>query len=169
MNYFSKFNLKPEYDIDLEKLEEKYLAYQLAHHPDSQSNQPVKNHIDNLQNSIDINKAYEVLKSDLHRAEHLLELKGFAMDCASSKDYLSTRILTEAFEDRQELDSMKSKEDINDLLSKIQLDLDDCKNEFKKYYQKNLLEKAKEAVLRMRYKSKLLQDIIIFQRTKLVK
>ena len=71
MNYFSLFNIKQEFNIDLHLLNQRYIDMLAEYHPD-------KLNADNtglrLIDSVLINAAYTTLKSDILRAEYLLSL-----------------------------------------------------------------------------------------------
>ena len=68
MNYFNIFGIPEEFDIDYIKLTTRYIELQRQHHPDRGG--PVL--------PFDLNQAYEILKDDIARAEHLLFSKGIA-------------------------------------------------------------------------------------------
>ncbi|WFW29633.1 MAG: molecular chaperone Hsc20 [Wolbachia endosymbiont of Menacanthus eurysternus] len=62
-NYFALFGIEPIFDISLDELEKRYIDLSKIDINEKQS-----------QNMRNINKAYQVLKSPLRRAEHLLDL-----------------------------------------------------------------------------------------------
>ena len=159
MDYFKKFNLEESYNIDLQELEKQYLFYQQQYHPDRNINKTSEEKIASLQESMEINEAYKMLKSDLRRAEYLMELRGISMDCKSSKTRLTAEILMEAFEDRQKLDETTSDKSLESLLSKTQAVLNNYKHDFNKSYQEDSLEDAALIAIKMRYKHKFLVEI----------
>lgn len=71
MNYFSLFNIKQEFNIDLNLLNQRYLDMLSKYHPDKINND---NANFKLIDSVLINTAYTTLKNDLLRAEYLLSL-----------------------------------------------------------------------------------------------
>ncbi|WCR58918.1 MAG: Co-chaperone protein HscB [Wolbachia endosymbiont of Ctenocephalides felis wCfeF] len=87
-NYFALFEIEPGFNISFDELEKKYIELSRADINEKQSK--------NMEN---INKAYQVLKSPLKRAEHLLDLFGIK----SQKDHLNSEILNESMEIREYL------------------------------------------------------------------
>ncbi|MDR3131780.1 MAG: molecular chaperone Hsc20 [Rickettsiales bacterium] len=87
-NYFTLFEIEPAFNISFDELEKKYIELSRADINERQSK--------NMEN---INKAYQVLKSPLKRAEHLLDLFGVK----SQKDHLNSEILNESMEIREYL------------------------------------------------------------------
>ena len=77
-NYFKLLGIEQNYAIDLDLLDQQYFAMQLKYHPDKRGDISEKNF--NLAISIDLNKAYSVLRDDLARAEHLLMLNNVSLD-----------------------------------------------------------------------------------------
>ncbi|WP_235111317.1 Fe-S protein assembly co-chaperone HscB [Ehrlichia muris] len=73
-DYFSLFKLKPQFSINMQILEQNYIALQSKYHPDLFSLKLEKKLA--LDNIAEINKAYQILKSYIKRAEYLLEIKG---------------------------------------------------------------------------------------------
>lgn len=70
LSYFEIFDLPASYDVDLAVLRQRYLKLQQLHHPDMQQESDQQNQL----LSQDINLAYGVLRDDIKRAEHLMQL-----------------------------------------------------------------------------------------------
>lgn len=87
-NYFTLFEIEPAFNISFDELEKKYIELSRADINERQSK--------NMEN---INRAYQVLKSPLKRAEHLLDLFGVK----GQKDHLNSEILSESMEIREYL------------------------------------------------------------------
>lgn len=90
-NYFVLFEIEPAFNIDLNALEKKYIELSRQFHPDINKGQ--------AKNIININKAYEILKSPLKRAEYLLDL----FNVENKKDNSNAEILNESMEIREYL------------------------------------------------------------------
>lgn len=159
MNYFERFGLKLTYEIDPEVLEQKYFAYQQQYHPDKFASKHEGDRIEALQAILEINQAYEVLRSDLRRAEYLLKLANinYAQDESTIHD---PEILAEAFEDRDAVGLIQSEDDLKAMISKIKNRLEICKSEFSKAYKQHDFNKAAKIAIEMKYKNKLLDDIL---------
>ncbi len=87
-NYFALFEIEPIFNISFDELEKKYIELSKTDINERQSK--------SMEN---INKAYQVLKSPLERAKHLLNLFGVE----SPKDHLNSEILNESMEIREYL------------------------------------------------------------------
>nr|WP_253303010.1 iron-sulfur cluster co-chaperone HscB C-terminal domain-containing protein [Wolbachia endosymbiont of Phyllotreta cruciferae] len=85
-NYFALFEIEPAFNISFDELEKKYIELSRTDINERQS-----------QNMENINRAYQILKSPLKRAEHLLNLFGVA------KDHPNSEILNESIEIREYL------------------------------------------------------------------
>ena len=68
-NFFAIFNLPTQFSLDLNLLEQKYFAFQTQFHPDLAG-------VAEIEQSILVNEAYEVLRNPLQRATHILQLNG---------------------------------------------------------------------------------------------
>lgn len=99
--HFSLFNIQPTFDIDLAKLEAAYFTAQRQYHPDRFIGKPQEQKMAALQKSMDINKAYEALKSPLKRAQHLLELQGVIVGTDKDSVKPSQQLLMEVMELRE--------------------------------------------------------------------
>ncbi len=72
-NFFEKFSLPIKFSLDLDALEQKYFAFQKQFHPDTAG-------VAEIENSMDINEAYDILKNPLRRAAHILQLNGIDVE-----------------------------------------------------------------------------------------
>lgn len=75
MNYFEIFNLDISFDIDLNLLQSKYLDLQRMVHPDTLNLANMDKDL-SLVNASSVNLAYNVLKDDIKRGQHILKLNG---------------------------------------------------------------------------------------------
>ncbi|WP_349967975.1 iron-sulfur cluster co-chaperone HscB C-terminal domain-containing protein [Wolbachia endosymbiont of Armadillidium arcangelii] len=87
-SYFTLFEIEPTFNISFDELEKKYIELSKTDINERQS-----------QNMENINRAYQILKSPLKRAEHLLDF----FDVKSQKDHLNSEILSESVEIREYL------------------------------------------------------------------
>ena len=72
-NFFAIFSLPIKFSLNLDELEQKYFAFQKQFHPD-------KAGVTEIENSMNINQAYEVLKNPLRRAAHILQLNNIDVE-----------------------------------------------------------------------------------------
>ncbi len=99
-NFFLEFNLEPNYEIDLDDLEQRYLERSKQVHPDRFVNAATSERVAALSASMAVNQAYNVLKNDRLRAEHLLALFGRSID---ESEKLDPSFLIEILEAREQL------------------------------------------------------------------
>ncbi|MGL9719151.1 MAG: iron-sulfur cluster co-chaperone HscB C-terminal domain-containing protein [Wolbachia sp.] len=140
-NYFTLFEIEPAFNISFDELEKKYIELSRADINERQSK--------NMEN---INKAYQVLKSPLKRAEHLLDLFGVK----SQKDHLNSEILNESMEVREYLLDC---DDLQFASRMIDEKIKDCtKNLINAFATKNFDEAAMQ-VLRLKYLYKSFEEM----------
>ncbi|MER2493956.1 co-chaperone HscB [Catenovulum sediminis] len=76
MKFFEIFNLKPDFDIDVSLLSQKYRDLQRAFHPDQYASGSESEKLLALKKATEINDAYTTLKSPVSRAEYILKENG---------------------------------------------------------------------------------------------
>ncbi|QKX02680.1 molecular chaperone Hsc20 [Wolbachia endosymbiont of Litomosoides sigmodontis] len=140
-NYFALFKIEPTFNINSNELERKYIELSKIDINERQSK--------NMKN---INKAYQILKSPLKRAEHLLNLFGVR----SQKDQHDFEILNESMKIRECLlncNNLKFASGIID--KKIKGCIENLTNNFA---AKNFDEAAMQ-VLRLKYLYKSFEEV----------
>ncbi len=148
MDYFTRLGLAIEYDLSQDLLEKKYLEQQKQFHPDQQLN----NKLEAIGTTIEINAAYKTLKSDHKRAEYILSLRGINLEDVQANH----NILVEAMDDRQ---SLENSQDLNDLLQKVNDQIDAGLVKFKQFLDQEDIANAAQEVIRLRYKKKFSEEI----------
>ena len=148
MDYFTRFGLAVEYDLDQALLEKKYLELQKKFHPD----QHLNNKLEAIRATMEINAAYKILKSDFKRAEYILSL----YDVNLEKVKTNHEFLIEAMEDRQKLELPQN---LNSLLHEINDQIDAGIIKFKQCIAQKDIANATQEVIRLRYKNKFLEEI----------
>ncbi len=106
-NFFSAFNIKESFNIDLKQLDINYLELQSKYHPDSPNG--------NLEYSMYLNNAYQILKSDIKRAEYILEIKRFTLEKEDSEFLASIFQLLEKYQGKELCSILE--EQINDSIA----------------------------------------------------
>lgn len=156
MNYFEQFNLPIQFELDLALLEQQYLSLQLECHPDQHKH---KNNVHSLHNIMEINQAYEILKSDLKRAEYLLELENIAVNKESGGVKPSQEILLANLNAREELSNCSDLDQIQKMYDEIyQQRKIIVKNISSSFKARNLPEAAQQTIA-LKYTEKLLSEI----------
>jgi molecular chaperone HscB len=120
MNYFELFNLAPSFEIDGADLSQTYQTLQKLTHPDKFATASEREKLIAVQKNAQVNDAYQVLKSPLARAEHMLELRGIELK-HEQQTIQDTAFLMQQMEWREQLEDIGS---LNDPLTALEA-LDD--------------------------------------------
>nr|WP_227738554.1 MULTISPECIES: iron-sulfur cluster co-chaperone HscB C-terminal domain-containing protein [unclassified Wolbachia] len=140
-SYFTLFEIEPTFNISFDELEKKYIELSKTDINERQS-----------QNMENINRAYQILKSPLKRAEHLLDF----FDVKSQKDHLNSEILSESMEIREYLLDC---DDLQFASRMIDEKIKDCvKNLINTFAIKNF-DGAATQVLRLKYLYKSFEEV----------
>ena len=162
-NYFSILQLEPSFTLDEDELQRSYVKLQQEHHPDKQIGKSEAERTKAFQLSMDINDAYEVLKSPLTRAQHLLELQNIFVNSEDDNVKPSAELLMNNMELRESI--MEASD--HDTLAEIELD---CRNqarkvshELQKQFEAANYDEAAQSTIKLRYLYKTLEEIRIRQ------
>ncbi|MGL9725931.1 MAG: iron-sulfur cluster co-chaperone HscB C-terminal domain-containing protein [Wolbachia sp.] len=140
-NYFTLFGIEPAFHISFDELEKKYIELSRVDINERESK--------NMEN---INKAYQILKSPLKRAEYFLDLFGVK----SKKEHLDREILNESIEIREYLLDCDDLQFANRMINEK---IKDCiKNLINAFTTKNSDEAATQ-VLRLKYLYKSFEEM----------
>lgn len=140
-SYFTLFEIEPTFNISFDELEKKYIELSKTDINERQS-----------QNMENINRAYQILKSPLKRAEHLLDF----FDVKSQKDHLNSEILSESMEIREYLLDC---DDLQFASRMVDEKIKDCvKNLINTFAVKNF-DGAATQVLRLKYLYKSFEEV----------
>lgn len=163
-DHFRRLGLTPDFDVDVDLAEKRYLGFQRAIHPDRFAAKPAKERALAEAQSVSLNEAYETLKDPLSRAAYLLRLKG--VDAAVSKDETmrDPELLMEAMEAREALMDAESAPAIEKLAAKAGADAIGVLSELSKAFAADDLTRANHLVTRFKYLRKFLEET----RTRLV-
>ncbi len=148
-NFFDLFSLPTDFSIDLDTLEKKYFEFQKKFHPDKYGDKS-GDKSDEIEQSIAINEAYEVLSNPLKRAAHILRLNGLDVENDVVAPKVDQATLLEVFEMRESGD-LSAK----DLLQKIKSLLE----EFSQNLENKNFASAAQILIRAKYFEKTLQDL----------
>jgi len=107
-NFFTLLGLELTFALDLQQLEQHYFKAQLQFHPDRLVGKTLLEKNQAISRSMDINTAYQTLKSPLKRSQHLLFLQGINPEDAKPDNHL----LMEIMEDREALAEAETREAI---------------------------------------------------------
>jgi molecular chaperone HscB len=141
-NYFALFEIEPTFDINFDALEKKYIELSREFHPDVNEGK--------FESMVNINKAYEVLKSPLKRAEHLLDLFGIKSPKSNAE------ILNESMETREYLVNCDNSLSANRMIDEK---IKDCMKNLTNAFATKDLSDASMQVLRLKYLYKSLEEV----------
>ena len=151
MNYFEIFDLKINTQIDLDQLEETYLTFQQQFHPDKASTA-------DIEKSILLNEAFEVLKTTFSRLSYILKLQGTDILDDTKAPKVDNETLQEIWELQEELLESSQDEKIKlkkELKNKVSNLLTQSAEEIN---NKNFT-KAAQILIRSKYFNKILQSL----------
>jgi molecular chaperone HscB len=102
-DHFARLDLPRGFALDPARLEKAYFEAQRRFHPDRFATRPAAERVAALQEATAVNEAYEVLKTPLGRAEHLLELAGRRLPGGDGATVSDPALLMDALEWREAL------------------------------------------------------------------
>ncbi len=147
-NHFKLFEISEKFDIDLDLLEEKYFEFQRQFHPD-------KAGISEIEKSIAINDAYEVLKSPVRRASHILQINGIDIENDSKAPKPDFATLSEVLEIQEKIPEMSLQERKN-LGEKLEEKIAALLQEVALKLENKEFEGAAQILIRVKYFDKIL-------------
>ncbi len=115
MDYFALLGLPHAFTLDPQALEAAYFAAQRQYHPDRFVGKPDKERQAAMQRSVDINNAYDTLKSPLKRAQYLLKLQGIAVSGEDDALKPTADLLAEVMEWREQAAEAETSEQLDKL------------------------------------------------------
>jgi molecular chaperone HscB len=152
LNHFEKFNLKTQFQINLEQLEEQYLSLQKKFHPDS-----AKNQTDAQINSALINQSYKILKKPLSRAIYLLKLQNINVEDEECSVKPSMEVLTFVMNLREEiLENPQNKNHIKERIKKI---IEEEMSQVANLLSQKKYQEAAQLLIKVKYLDKIIFDL----------
>lgn len=163
-DYFELFELPRAFEIDPDRLSERYRQLQRQLHPDRYVNASDQERRLSVQKTALVNEAYQTLKSPLARARYLLILNGVEFD-DERETHFDAEFLMEQMELREALSEIRSADDATSALMHFMQDI----NQRKKLMEKTLaatlktenetqLQDAKQLVQKMQFLVRLQQE-----------
>lgn len=153
-DHFARLGLAPGFDLDPADLQRRYVALQRELHPDRFATRPAAERAMALGRASDLNQAYEILKTPLSRAEHLLTLKGRVR--RHSVD--DAEMLAEAMELREALAEAEDAAAVQGLLARAQNAIATAEAELARMFRADDLDAAARLTQRLSYLVKLTEE-----------
>ena len=120
MNYFTLFNLPEQFELDTALLTKAYQTLAQLTHPDKFAASSEQEKAIAVQKKAQVNDGYQVLKSPLLRAEHMLEMRGIELR-HEQQTMQDPAFLMQQMEWREQLEELDQSNDPMDVL----MDLED--------------------------------------------
>lgn len=150
-SYFDILELPVAFGIDLAVLEANYFKAQLKYHPDKFIGKPADERNIALSRSMDINEAYETLKSPLKRAQHILKLKGITIGTDNDSIKPSPALLMEIMELREQFEGVQDPATHNKLVDQLAKSQEKTLLDIAKYYANEDWQKMAQETIRLGY------------------
>lgn len=157
-DHFRRLGVEPDFDLDLDLIEKRYLGFQRAIHPDRFAAKPAKERALAEAQSVSLNDAYETLKDPLRRAAYLLGLKGVSAAVDKDETMRDPELLMEAMEAREALMEAESADAIELLQVKAGADAIGILSELSKAFARDDLPLANRLTTRLKYIRKYLEE-----------
>ncbi len=105
-NFFELFDLPVSYEVDLNKIQQQYMALQKQVHPDKFANGTDQEKRLSMQQTSWLNEAQATLKDDVLRASYLLKLKGLDINL-ENETTVDMDFLMQQLDMRERMESVK--------------------------------------------------------------
>lgn len=153
-NYFELLSVEKRYDIDLEILNQQYLAMQIKYHPDRALDKT-----QNLSIASDLSRAYSVLKDDFKRAEYMLLLGGVSLDDAQAYIVLSDLELEHIWNDREILEDTEDRYALETMMQNKLAEKNTLITKLTEAFGNEAFKAALYETVRLKYINNLLENI----------
>jgi molecular chaperone HscB len=160
IDYFTKLGLEKKFEIGEKILDVAYFSKQRLLHPDLFIKKSEQEKKLSMGHAVDLNDAYETLKSPLKRAEYILKLEGIIVNQDNSQSVKpSQELLLESLEMREELEGINDETELRTFAIKATDTKMACIDEIKKQLEEKELNGATQNTIRLRYLEKLIEEI----------
>ena len=161
-NFFELFQLPVSYDVDLNKIQQHYMALQKEVHPDKFTGASDQEKRLSMQQTSWVNEAQATLKDPVARATYLLKLKGTDINL-ENETTMDAGFLMQQLEVRERLENIKSEKDPLDSLEQMSKELksasEDMMTSFAKSYEAGEMEQAREWIRKLQFMQKAIKQV----------
>ncbi|QIM68959.1 Fe-S protein assembly co-chaperone HscB [Basfia succiniciproducens] len=116
-NPFALFDLPIEFQLDQNRLSERYLALQKALHPDNFANSSAQEQRLAMQKSAEVNDALQILKDPILRADCIIALNTGEQQNTEEKSTQDMAFLMQQMQWREQLEEIENTQDIDGLMT----------------------------------------------------
>lgn len=157
ISYFALLDIEQKYDIDLNTLNIQYFAMQLKYHPDKAQN--IQEKQNNLAISIDLNKAYQMLKDDLLRAEHLLLLNNIHLNESYVRQGMKAEQLNDIWCDLELVENTQELLELENILAKKVVEQKQLLHSLTDAFKKQNMQSALDFTIKLKYLKNVINSI----------
>lgn len=171
MNFFELYQIPQQFDVDLANLSQAYQLLALRTHPDKFATGSAQDKLLAVQKNAQVNDGYQVLKSPLSRAEHMLELRGVELkheqitmqDIGFLMQQMEWREALEAIDSENKLDALEQLDD--EIKSQIKSHLSQLDSQLSMHSEQGDNDAADEVrklkfLYKLRHEIELKEDIL---------
>jgi molecular chaperone HscB len=156
-DFFTLFNLPIQFEMDVQRLTERYRELQRTVHPDKFADAPERDRRMALQQAAHINEAFNTLKKPLSRGRYLLQLQG--VDTQEQQNTaMDSTFLMQQMDLREELAQVKAIDALNDFLSKLELETNNLIKQLKQQFIDENYTQASDTVRKLQFFHKLNEE-----------
>lgn len=161
-NFFELFDLPVSYDVDLNKVQQVYMALQKQVHPDKFANASDLEKRVSMQQTSWINEAQITLKDPVLKAVYLLKLNGIDMNL-DNETTMDAGFLMQQLEMRERLEHIRNESDplaaLDVIASDVKAASDDLMKAFAKAYEQDEIDDARELIRKLQFMQKAKKEI----------
>lgn len=161
-NFFELFELPVSYDVDLNQIQQHYMALQKKVHPDKFANGSDLEKRLSMQQTSWINEAQATLKDAVLRASYLLKLKGIDINL-ENETTMDAAFLMQQLEMRERLENIKKEPDPIAVLDTIAIEIkkttDSIMENFARSYEDDQFDDAREWIRKLQFLQKAKKEV----------
>lgn len=161
-NFFELFELPVSYDVDLVKLQQRYMTLQKQVHPDKFANGSDQEKRLSMQQTSWLNEAQATLKNPVSRATYLLKLKGTDINL-ENETTMDAEFLMQQLEMRERLENIKNQSDplaeLDEMSKSLKASNEGMMTKFSQFYQTDKIEDARECIRKLQFMQKAKTEI----------
>lgn len=163
--HYALFELQPTFDLDLDMLSSRYRELARKVHPDRFADGSELEQRRAVEESANLNEAYQTLKSPSRRARYLLALQGQDMPLEATVQ--DPEFLLQQMQWREELEELQDEADVAGVMTfkaRLKAALQDINEAFSRTWQDPAhREEAERLVRRMQFLDKLSQEVRLLE------